>query len=53
MTFTLDAQVAAVLGAAIEKNGLPPALPAGDVASRRQDTSTRLATTTNERTVVD
>jgi hypothetical protein len=27
MTFTLDAQVAAVLAAAIEKNGPPPAPP--------------------------
>jgi acetyl esterase/lipase len=35
MTFTLDAQVAAVLAAAIEKNGPPPAPPVGDVASRR------------------
>jgi acetyl esterase/lipase len=35
MTFTLDPQVAAVLAEAIEKNGPPPALPVGDVASRR------------------
>ena len=35
MTFTLDAQVAAVLAAAFERSGPPPALPAGDVASRR------------------
>ena len=35
MTFTLDAQVAAVLAAAIEHNGPPPAPPVGDVASRR------------------
>jgi hypothetical protein len=35
MTFTLDAQVAAVLAAAIEQNGPPPAPPVGDVASRR------------------
>jgi acetyl esterase/lipase len=35
MTFTLDAQVAAVLAAATEQNGPPPVLPAGDVASRR------------------
>jgi hypothetical protein len=35
MTFTLDAQVAAVLAAAIERSGPPPVLPAGDVASRR------------------
>jgi len=35
MTFTLDAQVAAVLAAAIERSGPPPAPPAGDVASRR------------------
>ena len=35
MTFTLDAQVAAALAAAIERNGPPPAPPAGDVAGRR------------------
>src|SRR2546421_9554287 len=35
MTFTLDPQVAAVLAAAVERSGPPPALPAGDVASRR------------------
>lgn len=35
MTFTLDAQVAAVLAAAFERNGPPPAPPAGDVAGRR------------------
>ena len=35
MTFTLDAQVAGVLAAAIEENGPPPAPPVGDVASRR------------------
>jgi len=35
MTFTPDAEVAAVLAAAIEQNGPPPAPPAGDVASRR------------------
>ena len=35
MTFTLDAQVAAVLAAAFERSGPPPASPAGDVASRR------------------
>ncbi len=35
MTFTLNAEVAAVLAAAIEQNGPPPAPPAGDVASRR------------------
>ena len=35
MTFTLDAQVAAVLAAAFERSGPPPALPVGDVASRR------------------
>ena len=35
MTFTLDAQVAAVLAAAFERSGPPPAPPAGDVASRR------------------
>ena len=35
MTFTLDAQVAAVLAAALARSGLPPSLPVGDVASRR------------------
>jgi acetyl esterase/lipase len=35
MTFTPDARVAAVLASAIEQNGPPPALPVGDVASRR------------------
>ena len=35
MTFTLDAEVAAVLAAAFEDSGPPPAPPAGDVASRR------------------
>jgi hypothetical protein len=35
MTFTLDAQVAAVLAAAVEQNGPPPAPPVGDVAGRR------------------
>ena len=35
MTFTLDAQVAAALAAAIERNGPPPAPPAGDTAGRR------------------
>ena len=35
MTFTLDAEVAAVLQAALEKNGPPPAWPAGDVQARR------------------
>jgi acetyl esterase/lipase len=35
MTFTLDPQVAAVLAAAFEQNGPPPAPPAGDVAGRR------------------
>ncbi len=35
MTFTLNAEVAAVLAAATEQNGPPPALPAGDVAGRR------------------
>jgi acetyl esterase/lipase len=35
MTFTLDAQVAAVLAAAFERSGPPPASPVGDVASRR------------------
>jgi acetyl esterase/lipase len=35
MTFTLDTEVAAVLQAALEKNGPPPAPPAGDVQTRR------------------
>jgi len=35
MTFTLNAEVAAVLAAATEQNGPPPAPPVGDVASRR------------------
>jgi acetyl esterase/lipase len=35
LTFTLDAEVAAVLEAAVEKNGPPPTLPVGDVAGRR------------------
>ena len=35
MTFTLDAEVAAVLQAALEKNGPPPTPPAGDVQTRR------------------
>ena len=35
MTFTLNAEVAAVLAAAIERSGPPPAPPVGDVASRR------------------
>jgi len=35
MTFTLDAQVGAVLAAAFERSGPPPALAAGDVAGRR------------------
>ena len=35
MTFTLDPQVAAVLAAASEQNGPPPAPPVGDVAGRR------------------
>ena len=35
MTFTLDPQVAAVLAAAVEQNGPPPAPPVGDVAGRR------------------
>jgi acetyl esterase/lipase len=35
MTFTLDAQVAEVLAAAIARSGPPPAPPVGDVASRR------------------
>ena len=35
MTFALDAQVAAVLAAALARSGPPPVLPVGDVASRR------------------
>jgi hypothetical protein len=35
MTFTLDAEMAAILAAAIGQNGPPPALPVGDVAGRR------------------
>jgi acetyl esterase/lipase len=35
MTFTLDAEVAAVLATATGQNGPPPAPPAGDVAGRR------------------
>ena len=35
MTFALNAEVAAVLAAAIEQNGPPPVPPAGDVAGRR------------------
>jgi acetyl esterase/lipase len=35
MAFTLNPEVAAVLAAAIAQNGPPPALPVGDVASRR------------------
>ncbi len=35
MTFALDAQVAAVLAAAIERSGPPQAPPVGDVASHR------------------
>ena len=35
MVFTLNADVAAVLAAAFEQRGPPPAPPAGDVASRR------------------
>jgi F420H(2)-dependent quinone reductase len=35
LTFTLDAEVAAVLQAALEKNGPPPAPPVGDVQTRR------------------
>jgi acetyl esterase/lipase len=35
MTFTLNAEVAAVLAAATGQNGPPPAPPAGDVAGRR------------------
>lgn len=35
MTFTMDAEVAAVLEAALEKNGPPPMPPVGDVQTRR------------------
>jgi acetyl esterase/lipase len=35
LTFTIDAEVAAVLQAALEKNGPPPTPPAGDVQTRR------------------
>jgi hypothetical protein len=35
MTFTLNAEVAAVLAAAVERSGPPPAPPFGDIASRR------------------
>jgi hypothetical protein len=35
MTSSLDPEVAAVLQAALEKNGPPPTPPAGDVQSRR------------------
>ena len=35
MTFTMDAEVAAVLQAALEKNGPPPTPQAGDVQTRR------------------
>jgi acetyl esterase/lipase len=35
MTFSLDPEVAAVLRAALEKNGPPPTPPAGDVQTRR------------------
>ena len=35
MSFTLDPEVAAVLAAAMEQNGPPPAPPVGDVAGRR------------------
>src|SRR3984957_11517145 len=35
MTFSLDPEVAAVLQAALDKNGPPPTPPAGDVQSRR------------------
>jgi len=35
MTFTLDTQVAAVLGAAFERSGPPPSQLVGDVAGRR------------------
>ena len=48
MTFTPDAQVAAVLAAAIEQNGPPPALPAGDVASRRVALDAMLGYFSNE-----
>jgi hypothetical protein len=48
MTFTLDAQVAAVLAAAIERSGLPPSLPVGDVASRRAALDAMLGYFNNE-----
>ena len=35
MTFSMDAEVAAVLQAALEKDGPPPTPPAGDVQTRR------------------
>ena len=35
MTFTVDAEVAAVLQAALEKDGPPPTPPVGDVQTRR------------------
>lgn len=35
MPFALDPEVAAVLAAAAEQNGPPPAPPVGDVAGRR------------------
>jgi hypothetical protein len=35
LTFTVDAEVAAVLEAALEKNGPPPAPQIGDVQTRR------------------
>ena len=47
MAFTLDAQAAAVLAAAIEQNGPPRVPPVLDVASRRValDASERLDAT--------
>ena len=52
MTFTPDAQVAAVLAAAIEQNGPPPALRVGDVASRRVALDAMLGYFNNEAQLV-
>jgi acetyl esterase/lipase len=48
MTFTLDAQVAAVLAAAFERSGPPPTPPAGDVAGRRAALNAMLRYFNNE-----
>jgi acetyl esterase/lipase len=48
MSFTLDAQVAEVLAAAIERSGLPPAPPVGDVASCRSALDVMLEYFNNE-----